>query len=378
MDDDRTEVEIAFKEIRADRAQVLRGLLLNRDAGSKAGVDKHVVVLRNERRRCPHCLDVRRVRHQEVDERFVSVFYPRVGTFDIQTVGRCGRRSAIRHPVIENDFPLVRPVEEVEKDFLMVSQDEPAGRSFPQFSDHEVHRLLALGSAVNDIPTPGSLGGKTDRSTMRNILLVQSNPYLGEILKASFQREGFSAMLLGSVSEIPRSAAETVTDLVVLDETSAMGGIDIFTDIRLATSAPILVLARAEAERQWAGIADDVLAAPFAVQELFARSSTLVGRGALRRTIYAAGDISMNLEMHRVTRGARVIHLGPTEFRLLQLFLAEPQRLWSRAEIVDKVWSPGRDERNVDVAVKKLRAALNRKGESDAIRTVRGAGYGMA
>jgi|GEM_PF-5969940 len=121
---------IAFKEIRADRAQVLRGLLLNRDAGSKAGVD-----------------------------------------------------------------------------------------------------------------TPGSLGGKTDRSTMRNILLVQSNPYLGEILKASFQREGFSAMLLGSVSEIPRSAAETVTDLVVLDETFAMGGIDIFTDIRLATSAPILVLA---------------------------------------------------------------------------------------------------------------------------------------
>ena len=213
---------------------------------------------------------------------------------------------------------------------------------------------------------------------MRNILLVQSNPNLGEILKASFQREGFSAMLLESVSDIPRNAAETFTDLVVLDETSAAGGIDICTDIRLATSAPILVLAGAQAERRWAGVADDVLAAPFAVQDLLARSSALLGRGSLRQTVYAAGDISMNLEMHRVTRGTRVVHLGPTEFRLLQLFLAEPQRLWSRTEIVDKVWSPGRDERNVDVTVKKLRAALNRKGDGDAIRTVRGAGYGMA
>ncbi|MFJ1312029.1 winged helix-turn-helix domain-containing protein [Agrobacterium sp. P15N1-A] len=213
---------------------------------------------------------------------------------------------------------------------------------------------------------------------MRNVLLVQSNSSLGEILKASFQREGFSATLLESVSDIGHLTAKTFADLVVLDETSAASGINVCTDIRLATSAPILVLADAQAERRWAGVADDVLTAPFAVQDLLARSSILIGKVPLRRTVYSSGDISMNLETHRVTRGTRVIHLAPTEFRLLQLFLAEPQRLWSRAEIVDRVWSPGRDERIVDVAVKKLRAALNRRGGNDAIRTVRGAGYGMA
>lgn len=213
---------------------------------------------------------------------------------------------------------------------------------------------------------------------MRNILLVQSDLNVGEILKASLQREGFSAILLGSVNDIPRHTGGTYADLVVLDGTSAIDCADICTDIRLATSAPILVLSNAQAERQWAGIADDVLAKPFAVQDLLARSSALVGKGTTRRTVYSAGNISMNVETHRVTRGVRVVHLGPTEFRLLHLLLAEPQRLWTRTAIVDRIWSPGRDERIVDVSVKKLRAALNRRGDKDAIRTVRGAGYGMA
>lgn len=212
---------------------------------------------------------------------------------------------------------------------------------------------------------------------MRNILLVQSDSNVGEILKASFQREGFTARLFGSVKEIPRNVPGGVADLVVLDGTSAED-VAVCTDIRLATSAPILVLAAAQADIRWAGVADDVLPAPFAVQDLLARSSALVGRGSLPRTVYTYRNISMNLEMHRVTRGVRVVQLGPTEFRLLQLFLAEPQRLWSRREIIERLWSPGRDERIVDVTVKKLRAALNRRGDSDAIRTVRGAGYGLA
>lgn len=221
-------------------------------------------------------------------------------------------------------------------------------------------------------------GNESGHGIMRNVLLVQSDQSVGEILKASLQREGFRATLFGSVGDIPRDTAEERADLVVLDESSGPGGVDLCMGIRLATSAPILVLSSVQAEQQWAGVADDVLAKPFAVQDLLAKSSALVGRGPARQAIFLAGDIALNLDTHRVTRGTRVVHLGPTEFRVLHLFLGEPQRLWSRAEIVDRIWSPGRDERIVDVTIKKLRAALNRKGDKDAIRTVRHAGYGLS
>lgn len=221
-------------------------------------------------------------------------------------------------------------------------------------------------------------GNESGQCIMRNILLVHSDQNVGEILKESLRREGFRATLFGSVGDIPRDTVEERADLVVMDGASGPGDIHLCTDIRLATSAPILVLSNMQAERQWARVADDVLAKPFAVQDLLARSSALVGRKPIGQAVFSAGDISMNVETHRVTRGKRNVHLGPTEYRLLHMFLAEPQRLWTRTEIVERIWSPGRDERIVDVTIKKLRAALNRRGDKDAIRTVRGAGYGLA
>jgi two-component system phosphate regulon response regulator PhoB len=89
-------------------------------------------------------------------------------------------------------------------------------------------------------------------------------------------------------------------------------------------------------------------------------------------------EISLNLETHRVSRKGREIHLGPTEYRLLQTMLTEPSRLFSRREILEMVWNDtSRDERIVDVSIKRLRKSLNIGSKGDAIRTVRGCGYGL-
>ena len=91
----------------------------------------------------------------------------------------------------------------------------------------------------------------------------------------------------------------------------------------------------------------------------------------------AKGDIDLDRETHRVHRGSRDIHLGPTEFRLLEYLLERPGRVYSRAQLLDGVWGQTAeiDERTVDVHVGRLRKALSRGREKDPIRTVRGAGY---
>jgi two-component system phosphate regulon response regulator PhoB len=99
-------------------------------------------------------------------------------------------------------------------------------------------------------------------------------------------------------------------------------------------------------------------------------------RPALTEEVLSCQDITMDLATHRVTRGDRPIHLGPTEFRLLRLFMEKPERVFSREQLLDKVW--GRDIhvelRTVDVHIRRLRKAL---GDEDVIRTVRGAGYAL-
>ncbi|MFN7027076.1 MAG: winged helix-turn-helix domain-containing protein, partial [Pseudorhizobium sp.] len=212
--------------------------------------------------------------------------------------------------------------------------------------------------------------------TMRNILLLHADQTFGEILKLSVERNGFRATVIGSRDMLVQTAGRSF-DLVICDS-SNLDDLQIASYVRRITSSPLLVLASAGTERQWAGVADEVLSSPFAIQDLLEQISVLLERQPLQQTVYSCGDVYLNLENHRVTRGTRPVHLGPTEFRLLHLLLREPQRLWSREEILKQIWPPDRDERVVDVTIKKLRAALNGKGDGDAIRTVRGAGYGLA
>ena len=127
--------------------------------------------------------------------------------------------------------------------------------------------------------------------------------------------------------------------------------------------------------------ADDYVVKPFSPSELVARVRAVLRRArpALSEERLVCNDIVMDLATHRVTRDGKPIHLGPTEFRLLRLFMERPYRVFTREQLLDKVW--GRDIhvelRTVDVHIRRLRKALGTHGDDDVIRTVRGTGYAL-
>ena len=143
-----------------------------------------------------------------------------------------------------------------------------------------------------------------------------------------------------------------------------------------------MLTARGEETERVRGLAtgaDDYVVKPFSVPELLARVRALLRRAKPEHvaTLLRAGDIELDRETHRVHRAGREIHLGPTEFRLLEFLMQSPGRVFSREQLLDGVWGQDVyiDERTVDVHVGRLRKAINRGRQSDPIRTVRGAGY---
>jgi two-component system phosphate regulon response regulator PhoB len=127
--------------------------------------------------------------------------------------------------------------------------------------------------------------------------------------------------------------------------------------------------------------ADDYISKPFAMDSLLARIRALLRRsGAVAtRGVLSWRDLVLDQDAHRVSRGGRPLHLGPTEYRLLEFLMQHPGRVFSREQVLDAVW--GRDihvePRTVDVHIRRLRKAVNGTGEEDIIRTVRSAGYAL-
>src|SRR5919205_1106719 len=148
---------------------------------------------------------------------------------------------------------------------------------------------------------------------------------------------------------------------------------------------PIIMLtARGEEGERIRGLAtgaDDYIVKPFSVPELMARIRALLRRASPERVadVLSHGDIELDREKKRVSRGGREVDLGPTEYRLLEFLMERPGRVFSREQLLDGVWGSDIyiDERTVDVHVGRLRKALNRGHETDPIRTVRGAGYAL-
>ncbi len=221
------------------------------------------------------------------------------------------------------------------------------------------------------------------------VLLIEDEEALQGLLEYNLQKEGFEVAIEGDGGEALVAVAEHSPDIVLLDwMLPHKNGIDICRALRKdkATKAlPIIMLtARAEEEDKLRGLgygADDYITKPFSVSEVIARI-----RAVLRRTtpqmaenIASFADITLDRAQMRVTRAGRNITLGPTEFRLLEMLIRRPGRVYARAQLLDRVW--GQDvyveERTVDVHVGRLRKALNRPGERDPIRTVRAAGYAL-
>ena len=219
------------------------------------------------------------------------------------------------------------------------------------------------------------------------ILVVEDEADLALLLTYNLEAEGYAAESVERGDEAELRLAESPPDLVILDwMLPGVSGLEICRRLRARESTrtlPVIMLtARGEEVERIRGLsvgADDYVVKPFSVPELMARVRALLRRSRPERIAdkLVAGDLDLDRETRRVRRGLRDVHLGPTEFRLLEYRLERPGRVFSRSQLLDGVWgqSVEIDERTVDVHVGRLRKALTRGRERDPIRTVRGTGY---
>jgi two-component system, OmpR family, phosphate regulon response regulator PhoB len=221
------------------------------------------------------------------------------------------------------------------------------------------------------------------------VLVVEDEAALATMLRYNLEKQGFRVEEAADGQEALTRIAETPPDLVLLDwMLPVMSGIEVCRQIRRRAGTRdlpvIMVTARTEDQDAVRGLnmgADDYITKPFSMEALLARM-----RALLRRTspVPAKGqikfhDIVMDLASHRVQRGGRQVHLGPTEFRLLEFFMQHPRRVFSREELLDAVWGPDIhvEPRTVDVHIRRLRKSINGREELDVVRTVRAAGYAL-
>lgn len=219
------------------------------------------------------------------------------------------------------------------------------------------------------------------------ILVVEDEADLVELLRYNLEAEGFSVRSAEDAEEAMLRVAEVKPDIILLDwMLPGTSGIEICRRLRAkaeTASVPIImVTARGEEEERVRGLAtgaDDYVVKPFSLPELLARIQALLRRSnpKLVASLLKAGDLELDRTTHRVRRAGKDIHLGPTEYRLLEYLMGNPGRVYSREQLLDGVWGNDVyvDERTVDVHVGRLRKAINRGRSKDPIRTVRGAGY---
>ncbi|MEP5762678.1 MAG: phosphate regulon transcriptional regulator PhoB [Litoreibacter sp.] len=221
------------------------------------------------------------------------------------------------------------------------------------------------------------------------VLVVEDDPAQREVLAYNIRAEGYAVETAETGDQALMMAKENTPDLVVLDwMLPNVSGIEVCRQMKssqdLSRVPVILLSARSEENDRVRGLetgADDYIVKPYSVAELLARIRTQLRRvrpaSVGKRLTF--DDIIMDTEQHRVYRGTTQIKLGPTEFRLLTTFMERPGRVWSREQLLDRVW--GRDiyvdTRTVDVHVGRLRKALIAAGGDDPVRTVRGAGYAL-
>ena len=221
------------------------------------------------------------------------------------------------------------------------------------------------------------------------ILIIEDEEPLTLLLRYNLEAEGYCVEAAVRGDEADLKLKENTPDLAVIDwMLPGLSGIELIRRLRgrpETQQLPIIMLtARGEETERVRGLAtgaDDYIVKPFSVPELLARIRALLRRTKPERVtgVLAAGDIELDREKKRVARAGRDVPLGPTEFRLLEFLMENPGRVFSREQLLDRVW--GRDvyidERTVDVHVGRLRKALNRGRATDPIRTVRCAGYAL-
>jgi two-component system, OmpR family, phosphate regulon response regulator PhoB len=221
------------------------------------------------------------------------------------------------------------------------------------------------------------------------VLVVEDEAAIATLLRYNLEKQGYRVSEASDGQEALTRIQEQQPDIVLLDwMLPVMSGIEVCRQIRRKPATRdlpvIMVTARTEdhdAVRALNTGADDYITKPFNIDALLARMRALLRRSNAvpDKGQLTFHDIEMDLSSHRVSRNGRGVHLGPTEFRLLEFFMQHPRRVFSREELLDAVW--GHDihvePRTVDVHIRRLRKSMNVDGELDVVRTVRAAGYAL-
>jgi two-component system phosphate regulon response regulator PhoB len=220
-----------------------------------------------------------------------------------------------------------------------------------------------------------------------SILVVEDEESIRKLLVYNLKAEGFRARAIETGEEAHAALAEEMPDLILLDwMLPGLSGIEVCRMIRAKPETrdlPVVMLtARGEESERVRGLAtgaDDYIVKPFSIPEVMARIRTILRRMRPESVADSVtfGDLTLDRVKKRVSRGQRDVNLSPTEFKLLEYLMQSPGRVYSRAQLLDRVWGTDNfiDERTVDVHVGRLRKSLSRGREPDPIRTVRGTGY---
>jgi two-component system phosphate regulon response regulator PhoB len=220
----------------------------------------------------------------------------------------------------------------------------------------------------------------------KTVLVVEDEEAIRDMLTFNLTRAGFHVTGAGSGSEARAAIANQFPDVVLMDwMLPDVSGLELTRQLKRATDTreiPVLMLtARAAEDDRVTGLdcgADDYITKPFSPRELLARINAVLRRySPAEEEMVHAGQLRLDTASHRVTVGEAEIGLGPTEFRLLNFFMHHPDRVYSRAQLLDRVWGGNVyvEERTVDVHIRRLRKALTPYHYDKLIQTVRGAGY---
>jgi two-component system phosphate regulon response regulator PhoB len=221
------------------------------------------------------------------------------------------------------------------------------------------------------------------------VLIVEDEAALMTMLRYNLEKQGFRVEEAGDGEEALTRINELKPDMVLLDwMLPHLSGIEVCRQLRRRPATRelpvIMITARSEDQDAVRGLntgADDYVTKPFSTEALVARMRALMRRS---NTVPAKGelrfhDIVLDLGAHRISRNGRPLHLGPTEYRLMEFLMQRPRRVFSREELLDAIWGPSIhvEPRTVDVHIRRLRKAINAPDELDVVRTVRAAGYAL-
>lgn len=219
------------------------------------------------------------------------------------------------------------------------------------------------------------------------ILVAEDEKPIGTLLKYNLEQADFRVVIATDGQQALKFAAQEKPDLVLLDwMLPIVTGIEVCRQLRAQTTTAltpiIMVTARGEEAERIRGLdtgADDYVVKPFSPAELIARIRALLRRSQPEAPLekITLRDVEMDLTAHKVIRAGSEVHLGPTEFKLLRHFMQNPEKVFSREDLLKAVWGENIyvEIRTVDVHIRRLRSALHEFGSDDLIRTVRSEGY---